>query len=163
MTDKYETIVEPNLILIERWARNGLSEREMSERLGIAYSTFRVYKKEKSALSALLKKGAEIVDTEVENALLRRALGYKFTETTKELRDGELVVTKEIVKEVQPDVTAQIFWLKNRVPNHWSDKPVISAEDTEKIQKEAERSADELLEELKNRKIEGFESGKDEV
>ena len=126
MADKYEEIVEPNLILIERWKRNGLSEREIAEKLGISYSTFRAYKKEKSALSAHLKKGAEIVDTEVENALLKRALGYSFTEITREQRDGELTITKTVVKEIQPDVTAQIFWLKNRATDKWRDKPVES-------------------------------------
>jgi PBSX family phage terminase large subunit len=126
VADKYEEIVGPNLILIERWKRNGLSEREIAEKLGISYSTFRAYKKEKSALSAHLKKGAEIVDTEVENALLKRALGYSFTEITREQRDGELTITKTVVKEIQPDVTAQIFWLKNRATDKWRDKPVES-------------------------------------
>lgn len=120
---KYETIVEPNLILIERWKRNGASDEEIAKRLGIAYSTFRVYRDQKSALSAVLKKGAEIVDVEVENALLKRALGYDYEEITKERNAaGELVVTKTVQKQVIPDTTAQIFWLKNRRPKEWKDK-----------------------------------------
>lgn len=38
---------------------------------------------------------------------------------------GELIVTKEVVKEVVPDTTAQIFWLKNRKPAQWRDKQDI--------------------------------------
>ncbi len=120
---KYETVVLPNLKLIERWKRNGASEEEIAKRLGIAYSTFNLYKSQKSELSEVLKKGAEIVDTEVENALLKRALGYDYDETTKERNDsGELIVTKVVHKQVVPDVTAQIYWLKNRCPKKWRDK-----------------------------------------
>jgi len=121
---KYETIVEPNLLLIERWKRNGASDEEIANRLGIAYSTFRLYAEKESALSTVLKKGKEIVDTEVENALLKRALGYEFEETTQELQDGKLVVTKIVRKHIVADVGAQAFWLKNRASDKWRDKPV---------------------------------------
>lgn len=125
---KYENIVEPNLKLIERWKRNGASEEEIAKRLGIAYSTFNLYKAQKSELSEALKKGAEIIDTEVENALLKRALGYDYDEITKERNDsGELVVTKVVHKQVVPDTKAQIFWLKNRCPDQWRDKLQVDA------------------------------------
>lgn len=120
---KYETVVLPNLELIKRWRRNGASEEEIAKRLGIAYSTFNLYKSRKSELSEALKKGAEIVDTEVENALLKRALGYDYDETTRERNEnGDLVVTKVVHKQVVPDVTAQIYWLKNRCSDKWRDK-----------------------------------------
>ena len=66
-----------------------------------------------------------MLDRQVENALLKRALGYKYDEVTQENIKGELVVTKVVTKEVQPDVTAQIFWLKNRKPEEWRDKKEI--------------------------------------
>jgi transcriptional regulator with XRE-family HTH domain len=124
---KYETHVKDKLILIEAWARNGLTDEQIAKNLGIAYSTFREYKKRYSALSAALKRGKEVVDTEVENALLKRALGYKYDEVTKELNEdtGELEVTKVVTKEVQPDTTAQIFWLKNRKPEDWRDRKEV--------------------------------------
>src|SRR5699024_1109586 len=79
---------------------------------------FRKYRDEHPALSAALKRGKEVVDREVENALLKRALGYRYKEVTEEY--GE--VTKVVTKEVQPDTTAQIFWLKNRKPDMWRDR-----------------------------------------
>ncbi len=122
---KYETVILPNLQLVERWKRNGASEEEIAKRLGIAYSTFNLCK-QKSELSEVLKKGKEIVDSEVENALLTRALGYEYDEVTKERNsEGELVVTKTVKKQVVPDTTAQIFWLKNRCPAEWKDKREI--------------------------------------
>lgn len=136
---KYETNVKDKLILVEGWARNGLTDEQIAKNLGIGLTTFYKYKKEHSELSEALKKGKEVIDFEVENALLKRALGYKYEEVTKErilkkdeqgkpLTDihgfpiYEMVVTKTVKKEVTPDTTAQIFWLKNRKPEEWRDK-----------------------------------------
>lgn len=128
---KYESIVEPKLILIEGWARNGLTIEQIAKNLGISKVTFYKYMNEHNELYERLKKGKEIIDIEVENALLKRALGYKYNEVTKELfRDKEtgeeeLKITKVVTKEVVPDTTAQIFWLKNRKPDDWRDKKDI--------------------------------------
>lgn len=130
---KYEYwLTKEGRTLIEGWARDGLTDKQIAHNMGISYSTLRVWRDKYSALSAALKKGKEVIDREVENALLKRALGYKYKETTKERteqRDSEgklvsvdLSVTKVVEKEVVPDVTAQIFWLKNRKPEEWRDK-----------------------------------------
>lgn len=81
---KYQTHVEPMLFKIECWARDGLIDEQIAKKLGIAYSTFREYLNKFPALSAALKKGKEVVDYEVENALLKRALGYEYDELTYE-------------------------------------------------------------------------------
>lgn len=121
--NKYETHVAPRLVEIEDWVRNGATDEEVAKRLGIAYSTLREYKDEFSAFSAALKRGKDYVDAEVENALLKRALGYSYDEVTQELKEGKLVTTKTVTKQVVPDVTAQIFWLKNRRVTKWREKP----------------------------------------
>ena len=117
-----EWITEEGLLKIEGWARDGLTDKQIAENIGVAYSTFRDWIKRFPALSAPLKKGKEVVDRQVENALLKRALGYEYVETTKELTDLGLTVTKQVSKQVAPDTTAQIFWLKNRKPQEWRDK-----------------------------------------
>ncbi len=59
---------------------------------------------------------------EVEAALLRRALGMTLREVrVEETEKGEKTVTTE--KPVPPDLAAQIFYLKNRVPERWREKP----------------------------------------
>lgn len=121
---KYETEIKPKLILVEAWARDGLTDEQIAHNLGIATSTLYDYKNRFEEFSEALKRGKEVVDIEVENSLLKRASGYKYTEVTRELVAGKMRVTKEVVKEVQPDVTAQIFWLKNRKPDQWRDKRV---------------------------------------
>lgn len=117
-----EWITEEGLLKIEGWARDGLTDKQIAENMGVAERTFTDWKKKFSAISAVLKKGKEVIDRRVENALLKRALGYEYVETTKELTDLGLAVTKQVTKQVAPDTTAQIFWLKNRKPQEWRDK-----------------------------------------
>jgi hypothetical protein len=129
---KYHSHVEPKLLLVEAWARDGTIDEDIARKLGVAYSTFREYVKKYPALAAALKRGKEVADVEVENALFKRAIGYTYDEVTREgaidPKTGEnlLVVTKVVTKEVQPDVTAQIFWLKNRRPDKWRDRQDIN-------------------------------------
>ena len=119
---KYESHVKPKLNLVESWARDGLIDEQIAHNLGINVSTLYEYKNKYPEFTEALKNGKDDIDVQVENALLKRALGYTYIEVTKELTDGGLVETKRVTKEVQPDTTAQIFWLKNRRPQAWRDK-----------------------------------------
>ena len=129
---KYEAEWKDKLIIIEGWAKDGLTNEQIAKNMGISVKTLYEWQNKYSEFSESLKKGKEVVDREVENALLKRALGYKYKEITREpIKDattGEirLEVTKEVVKEVVPDTTAQIFWLKNRKPNEWRDKQDVN-------------------------------------
>lgn len=120
--------IKKKLILVECWARDGLTDKQISNNLGISTTTFYEYKKNYPEFSESLKRGKEIVDYEVENALLKRALGYEFEEKTYETRWDENqgrfreVLTKKVRKEVVPDTTAQIYWLNNRKPKQWRNK-----------------------------------------
>lgn len=128
---KYEEWLQPEgLLKIEGWARDGLTDKQIAiDKIGISERTFTEWKTKYSAISSVLKKGKEVIDRQVENALLKRALGYQYNEVKKEEyynQEGELVEKKTVItKEVIPDTTAQIFWLKNRKPNDWRDKQNI--------------------------------------
>lgn len=127
-----EWLTQDKLTLLTAWARDGLTDKQIANNIGIVESTLYEWKKKYTEFSEALKKGKEVVDIEVENALLKRALGYKYEEVTKELRDGELVETKRITKEVLPETLAQIYWLKNRKPDKWREK-VVDTENEEQI------------------------------
>ena len=78
-----EKKIYENMKSLEEWAFAGLSQKEMAEMLGMAYSTFRKLRGEIPALSALLKKSADFLKAEqkkevesVEVSLLNRCLGY---------------------------------------------------------------------------------------
>lgn len=90
-------LTEDGLTLLEGWARDGLTDEQLAEKMSIGIRTLYDWKIRYPQISQALKKGKEIVDFEVENALLKSAI------------DG--------------NTTAQIFWLKNRRPDRWRDKP----------------------------------------
>lgn len=95
---KYQEWLEPEgLLKIEGWARDGLTEEQIAHNMGISRETLNQWKKQFSDISDTLKKGKEVVDYMVENALFKNA--------------------------IEGNVTAQIFWLKNRKPDKWRDKP----------------------------------------
>lgn len=120
---KYEEwLTEDGLLKLEGWAHDGLTDEQIAEKIGIRRPTLYDWKKKYSDISDALKRGKEVVDRQVENALLKRALGYEFKEITQELTEGGMRVTKVITKQQAPDTTAQIFWLKNRKPEEWRDK-----------------------------------------
>lgn len=89
--------LEPDkLILLEGWARDGLTYEQIAHNMGIGLTTLKEWRQKEPTISSTLKKGREVVDYEVENALLKSAL--------------------------EGNTTAQIFWLKNRRKQQWRDK-----------------------------------------
>lgn len=132
---KYEKwLTEEGLLLLEGWARNGLTDEQIAHNMGISVATLYNWKSKHLEILESLKKGKEVVDIQVENALLKKALGIKETVKkaikVKEVKydEGKRVSEKEHIEYVDeevfvpPDTTAQIFWLKNRQPDKWRDK-----------------------------------------
>ena len=119
--------VEENLILVERWMRDGLTEEQVCTNLGISVATLNKFKKQHIELAKVLKKGRDIAVTEVENALFKRALGFSFDETKVSIRmvDGvETKFTEKTTKYQIPDVAACSILLKNTDKERgWSDNP----------------------------------------
>lgn len=118
-------LTNEGLIKIEGWARDGLTDEQIARNMGISPSTLYEWKKKYPEISEVLKKGKEVVDRQVENALLKRALGYDYEEVKTLIEDVDGKKKKKVektVKHIVPDVTAQIFWLKNRKPEIWRDR-----------------------------------------
>lgn len=118
-----EWLEEDNLMLLECWARDGYTFQDIANRIGISISTLRMWRGQYPEIDSALKKGREIIDYKVENALLKSALGYKTKEVkvTTTIRSGKVVETvKEVTdKEQAPNVSAIQCWLYNRLPNKW--------------------------------------------
>lgn len=138
-----EWLDDDNLMLIEAWARDGYTKQDIADRIGIHICTLREWEKNYPEIKEALKKGREIIDYKVENALLKRALGYTAKEIKvvlgRQVKGGQTFqITKEVVeKEIAPDVTACAMWLNNRRPDKWKrnrDKIVELEEEDSNLQ-----------------------------
>lgn len=146
---KYEYWLTPEgLLKMDGWAKDGLSDDQIAANMGISRSTLNEWKKKYPDISNTLKKGKEVADRMVENALFESAIGKKYMVRKPikvkkvEYKDGKKVSEKEHVEYadeeviIPPNTTAQIFWLKNRKSDKWREKQDIHVEDaTEKKEK----------------------------
>lgn len=101
----------------------GAIDAQLAQLLEISESTLNNWKHEHPEFLESIKRGKEIADVEVVEALRKRAIGYSYEEVKTEESDQgkrKTVTTKEVI----PDTTAQIFWLRNRQPDKWSNNPV---------------------------------------
>lgn len=129
---KYEKWLEPDsLILLEAWARDGLTDEQIAKNMGINVATLYRYKQSYCEICNALKKGKEVVDIEVENALYKLAI------------DG--------------NITAIIFWLKNRKPDKWRDKPTETGNSLELIANNINELINVISKPTETRRIEDFE------
>lgn len=172
---KYEEWLTPDgLKRVESWARDGLTDAQIWANMGVGKNLFYRIKREHKEFQDALKKGKAPVDFEVENALLKRALGYEVTEDetvfkvkgTKTETDengktkivpvldynGAKVIRRK--RHIPPDPLSIFYWLKNRKPDTWRDKPKESVAQIGDAQSEDALSAS--LREL----AEGLESDK---
>lgn len=155
-----------NLKSIEEWAFAGMSQKEMAEMLGMSYSTFRKLKGEISALSALLKKSADVLKErqkkeleQVEASLLQRCLGYnasvkKFVKLKKPILDaeGQMILekgkplTEEVLEEVTEeqhvpaDIGAVKFYLLNKARKDWKNDPERLAIEKKRLANDTKRT-----------------------
>lgn len=111
-------------------AMDGLTDVEIAEKMGIAKSTLNLWKKRHPSFSDSLKENKQIADAKVKESLYKRALGYSVKEKKVIVEmdsDGNQKPAKieTTEKQIAPDTTAQIFWLKNRDPKNWRDRQEV--------------------------------------
>lgn len=118
-----EWLSEEGLLLLKARSRDSLNKRELAEKIGVTSATLARWEREYPQIAEAVRKGREIIDISVENAILKKALGFETTEIKTVLKaDGAEEVTT-VCKNVPPDLSAASVWLKNRCPEKWRDKP----------------------------------------
>lgn len=113
-TEKYEEHVKPYFDQIKKWAEKGATERQIAKELGVAYSTFREYKKKYPALSAVLKeKDTGPLVEELRSALVKKALGFEYKEKKEYVKTdpetGKPTKYIEITTRYSPPDTTALF------------------------------------------------------
>ena len=119
---KYDKVNTPKLAYAMALA--GRTDDQISEFLEISRDTLYEWKKKYPEFSDALKAGKEEPDQAVERSLFERATGYVNKNAVKIFMpsNAEEPVYAPYEEHVAPDVTAQIFWLKNHRPDRWRDK-----------------------------------------
>lgn len=123
-------LTDDGLTLLKGYARRGLKDEQIADKMHIAASTLYEWKKKYSEISEALKEGKDLPDIKMENALYEAG--------------------------INGNVTAMIFWLKNRLKNDWKDKPVEDQQ-TAAIETAMKALADILQRPAPNRSIKDFE------
>lgn len=124
---KYEDwITQDGLLLLESYAREGLNDEQIAQKVGISAKTLYEWENRFSEIRKAIKRGKAPVDVAVENALYKSAMGFskKVRKPIKLRQKGGTEIVEYVEEEifVPPQVSAQIFWLKNRRPDRWKDK-----------------------------------------
>lgn len=124
------------LTLISGWRRNGVPLTKIAEEyVGVSRTGFFGWYKESEDLRKACATSLDIANMSVEEALLKRALGYDYWEETWDLIEGELRLAHKYKRHVPPDVKAILSWLYNRLPSSWRavQEPLESTQYTETI------------------------------
>lgn len=124
-TSYKDWLTEEGLMKITGWARDGLVNEQIAQNIGIHPSTLYDWQNKYPEIAEALKQGKEVVDRQVESALLKRALGYEYEEVKMIATESGGKRVEKTRKQVLPDVGAQIFWLKNRKPKEWRDRQEV--------------------------------------
>lgn len=108
------------ILLINQWRREGIPLEEIAlTYIGVSAATLWRWTKQSSDLATALGISKDVTNGKVEQALLKRALGYEYDEAIRELVEGEMRTTKIIRKHMPPDVKACLSWLFSRRPDRW--------------------------------------------
>jgi len=116
--------------------REGKTDRQVAARIGVSPRTIANWKGQHPDFLQSLKEANDVADNLVEASLFNRATGYTHREEKIFLWEGQ-VIRVPTLKHIPPDVTAQIFWLKNRRPEQWRNAERAEREDQEPKERQA--------------------------
>lgn len=142
---KYDDYVKPYLPLISEWCRT-MTEQQIAEKLGIAYSTWNQYKADYPEVKEAIKKGRQNLVAELRSSLIKKANGYDYTETKEttehvkwpeemylalldagftpnQIASSRIVKVEVAHKKMAPDVAAINLALKNYDKEEWANDP----------------------------------------
>lgn len=146
---QYDPVLHP--LAVEYMLHAGMSTQQVADKLGIDNTTLTRWMHDYPALAQAVKNGRKPVDQTIINSLYKQGLGGQVYTTEKWGRvpptAAEIMAAakagrpqpkakwaklQEIRTQHAPDTIAQIFWLKNRDPEHWRDRREVAS--TSKIE-----------------------------
>lgn len=112
--------IDPIRKVILKLAEEGKTDAQIAAVIGVSEKTFHAWKHAHPDFRESLKKSKGVADRMVELALFQRAVGYSQPAIKFFMHEG-CVIAEDYTEHYPPDVTACIFWLKNRRPDQWRD------------------------------------------
>jgi hypothetical protein len=104
----------------------GATDDDLADFFGVSQRTINTWKIAHPEFGESVKVGKEPADRRVKRSLYQQALGYDYTEEQAiKIRIGqfeERVEVVEVRRHMPANVTASIFWAKNRLPAEFRDK-----------------------------------------
>lgn len=154
---KYEKwLTDDGLLLLEAWARDGLTDAEIAVKMDVNTATLYRYKQNHPTLKKALEDGKEIIDRRVEQSLLKKCLGYIVPETKafkcKEVFyddqgrrcEREEIKTIDVEIHIPADTTAIAIWLNNRCPERWRRNANKERIDDERLKMDQEKAKNDF-------------------
>lgn len=112
--------------MVEKYVLIGSIDEGIADLLGVTETTLNEWKsKSHPELTLAIKRARKNADQDVINALRHRALGYSHR-AVKIFNDEGRAMTVPYTEHYPPSEIAAFFWLKNRDPDNWRDKPLDS-------------------------------------
>ena len=124
--DVYTTHMKPRFNEIVDWLRHGATERQVAHNIGVGYSTYLKHKAQNKEFQELVKNAKQSLIVELRGALVKKALGFTYTETKKstKIENGQPIqYIEETTKQALPDVAAINLALKNYDSDNWANDP----------------------------------------
>lgn len=163
---KYDAYVKPYLEKVEQWCREGVTEADIAKRLGVSHNAWNDYKNKHPELKEAIRDGRASLVSDVTNSLIKRALGYEYTERKRVIgkvydKNGnfirnEVIQEQEVVKHVPAEVAAICALLRNYDRPHITQREEAWANSDQYCieNKKAEKALKKKELELKRRRLE---------
>lgn len=159
---KYEEWISPDgLLLIESFARDGLTDEEICKKIGVSKPSFYDWIKRFPNFLNALKKGRQPVNAIVEKTFFEEKLKGRFVKektvekTIHRDADGNITSSSEHIKEtdhyIPADTTAMLFYMKCRMPDKYNDRINVKLDNANELPQlykalEAEEESDDVRE-----------------
>lgn len=106
----------------EKLCALGATDKEIADFFEVDVRTIYRWKHDYDDFCQSLKVGKDVADERVERSLYQRATGYEQDEVKIFMpANASEPVYAPFRAKIAPDVTAAIFWLKNRRKDDWRD------------------------------------------
>lgn len=114
------------LAQLQEWSSQGYNDKQIAEMMGISRNTFYNWKKDNHYINDTIEEARKPVVIDIEQSFIKECKGYYVVEETEIEKDGKIVEVRRNKKYMRPNIGGMQFFLKNKLPDKYQDKPTIN-------------------------------------